>query len=478
MITGRTVKTRRIDVTPDISLIEKIGDVDFTVPEAISELIANSMDARTDGKRAHVKVLMDEGQIAVIDDCSGMSAETLEKALRLAFPMQSILKRPGNLKSHFGLGLKTACASLGRKWCVETTESGSDQVFRVEFDLEKMVKQGGSDWTIDMEILAKPYQVFSKRSDSGTIVTVSRLKKRNIIMEAVVDRLALSYAPHIMEGDEISVNGKVLKSTIPPLMEGTKRNVDVKIGERRVKGWVGLMVKSSSGKGLFGMHLYRNGQLVSAYDKDFVGNHPNFSKVIGELHLNHLQTNYNKKGFNKGLQDYVDAVAVLKAELKPEVKKSEAYFKRDKKKVNETEQIEVEDAVNQIGAQAGRVDVTGPETVETISGEQESIREITSDAIKIGSFTFYYNVHIEDFGDDTQIRDFFYDPPNKELTIIINEGCHLYLETKDRRLLVQFCVADSIAEFLAKEQRMTFEQALDWRDQVLLARTDSEEDDA
>lgn len=103
-----------VDVTPDKSLYEKLGKSGYSIPEAIAELIDNSIDARTgDGDQISIKIGSE--RISVADRGVGMGAKQIENALVLAKS-----DKKGKL-GEFGLGLKTACLSLGRKFRIMST---------------------------------------------------------------------------------------------------------------------------------------------------------------------------------------------------------------------------------------------------------------------------------------------------------------------------------------------------------------------
>lgn len=466
VLPGKAVKREPIDVTPHRSLLEKIGSVDFTVSESISELIANSLDATVEGQKAHVVVLIDPKEIAVKDDCRGMTKAVLKESVRLANPMDDFVKYSSTRKSVYGLGLKTACASLGRRWSIETTPEGSHQVYRVEFDLDKWTAAGRDSWSVEMETLEKPTPHFSRIEDSGTAVVVTRLKvKPNV--DAVRDDLALAYAPHLLAGDEIKVNGDALTYQEPKVRDKTRRDIDIHVGKHHVKGWAGIMEEASM-RGRYGFHLYRQDQLIAAFDKSFTGIHPNYSRVIGALHLDHVPTNYNKKGFNTESQEWKEALEVLKKELRSVARESHETFMHGGKKITEKDQRDIGEAVAEMAESAG-TDTQGGTAAAGEGSEGTGKVSASQDSITVAGMSFYFNHNIEDMNDPDRIRDWFFDPEARDLTVIINQGSNLFKESKDLPLLAKFCVADAVAEFLVSERRLDFKEAIAFRDRLLNA---------
>lgn len=106
--------TRVVKNYPSPRLMETIGATNQTPPEAIGELVANCFDARCGNEKLTITIDMCGGQVAVIDDGKGMTAEILEKAVCIAEDMSNHIERGENAKGHFGMGFKTSCSTLGR----------------------------------------------------------------------------------------------------------------------------------------------------------------------------------------------------------------------------------------------------------------------------------------------------------------------------------------------------------------------------
>src|ERR1041385_172911 len=139
------------DMVPDISLMEKIGATSFTLAEAVVELVANSIDARVEGEQLEVLVSVNPKDVTIVDNASGMTDTILREAVRLGVNMDDFVRRDGR-KGMYGLGMKTACASLGRHWAVMTRPVGSDKEYRVEFDLKQILERnkGSKPWQHSM----------------------------------------------------------------------------------------------------------------------------------------------------------------------------------------------------------------------------------------------------------------------------------------------------------------------------------------
>src|SRR4051794_1793584 len=103
----------RVNITPSPSLLPKSGQVNYTIPDAVGELVDNAVDARITGEFTTIDVYIgqkDGGKIEVTDDGSGMGSDGLAEAWRMGAS-----SKDGEAIGKFGLGLKTATTNLGRK---------------------------------------------------------------------------------------------------------------------------------------------------------------------------------------------------------------------------------------------------------------------------------------------------------------------------------------------------------------------------
>ena len=135
------IKTKEINILPHRSLMPKIGQTGYSVLQAISELVDNSIDAREDGKVLTVEIFFDndKGMVEISDNGVGMDEQTAANSMKLAHSAKK------NNLGEFGLGLKTAATSLGKNFQIATTQKGNDEEYILEYDEEKWLKSG--DWT-------------------------------------------------------------------------------------------------------------------------------------------------------------------------------------------------------------------------------------------------------------------------------------------------------------------------------------------
>lgn len=154
-------------LTPGIELLESMRSVGYSFDDAIADLIDNSVTANAD--RVDVEGDPVGGSyVSILDDGDGMSPEEARTALRLAGTGQDA--RAERDLGRFGLGLKTASLSQGRKLTLASKSNG--EVTVLQWDLDFVVEAG--DWRIRVlnrkDIDHIPAAEDFDRLDSGTLV--------------------------------------------------------------------------------------------------------------------------------------------------------------------------------------------------------------------------------------------------------------------------------------------------------------------
>src|SRR4051794_4603817 len=104
--------TKTVDITPDVSLLRKSGEVNYKIPDAVAELVDNPLDEQEPGKKLTIEVTVGQKRgekfLQVVDDARGMTPEQAASAMIMA----RSTKTSGKI-GEFGMGMKTACSNLG-----------------------------------------------------------------------------------------------------------------------------------------------------------------------------------------------------------------------------------------------------------------------------------------------------------------------------------------------------------------------------
>jgi hypothetical protein len=467
--------SHRFEVPPDPSLMEDIGATSFTVAEAIVELVANSIDARLeDGSRIRVDITVLPAEILVIDDASGMDLDTLAEAVRLGVKMDAIRGSRRPRKGMFGLGLKTAAASLGRYWSVTSRPAGGSREFFVEFDLSVYRDASGArdfDWAVQIEEREPDVQGPLRDRDHGTAVTIRNLRGRNPMAAPVRDALGSAYKPHIMAGDVITVNGDVASAPGFSFIEGTRKEIDITLGandEYRITGWVALDTQTHN-RGDYGFNLYRQGQLIEAWNKQWFPAHLMTSRIIGEANLDFVDVNFNKRGFQTQTPEWKLALETMREFLKPVVRASREVSR------GRNDRGKYARAVEGLNAAMDKAPLLGDGLIADQREEMEAeaspdpnpIVMVQPKVLHLTDGAVHLSYVVEEFSSEQTPWDYLFDEHASELQAVLNANSRLYSLVKDEKFLGTLAIADCVTRFLVDKRSFSAAEAREIRDRWL-----------
>ena len=309
--------SRLVDITPDRSLLPKLGFAGYSAPQAVAELVDNAIDARRDGIKLHVAIQIAADGISVTDDGVGMDRDAVAKAMVLAYS-----RKRGKL-GEFGLGLKTACLSLGEAFELRSSP-GNRMEYRVSYDPDVWMGAARS-WKLRL------VQVPVRNRRSGTLVRIKRLKVFYPRLPTLI-RLDLQrrFSPFIRSRElDLRVNGRLAELEEIRLFPRSRRTFALKARRGAViRGWCGLLSEGST-KGYYGFHTYRRNRMISTFDKIGIGEDPRISRIIGEIHLDHVPVTHNKREFLRESREYREAMNLLTHEFKSLVREAKRQASLD-----------------------------------------------------------------------------------------------------------------------------------------------------
>ncbi len=298
-----------VDITPDKSLVQKLGLVGYRTEQAVAELLDNSIDARIPDKMVAIQVQLNfqDRWICVRDDGHGMDRDGLANAMTIARGT----KVEGEL-GQFGIGMKSACSALGKKFIISTSKINSDKEYSAGYDEKSWLSDESQSWenfTINERTLKE------EEDWHGTKIVISEL---NVSLypnqvSKFKDNFGIRYFPYLKTGQvSIQINTVSCKPEKPDTVEGSKKNIRIELGlGEKINGHVALLKKRSI-KGRYGLHLFKNGRLIKAYEKFGFAAHPENAKIIGDLNLDHVPVNFNKSAFIEESPEYQRAVNAIR----------------------------------------------------------------------------------------------------------------------------------------------------------------------
>lgn len=303
-----TTRTKKIDITPDKTLFPKIGQTGYTVAQALSELIDNSIDASDGSVEINIKIDKKNGSILVEDNGVGMNEDVAANSIKLG----SSRKREGDL-GQFGIGLKAACMSLGKKFTLETSPKGHDEEYVLVFDEDDFVSTG--NWK-DFEIQIK------NGADKGKSFTRIKIEKLKIkfyptFFEVLKRHLSERFSPFIANSEAvIKVNGEKVKAEPFEIFPDSKKDFSIKLSNgESITGWTGILKVGSVEQS--GFNLYRYKRLIRVHEKLGYVYHPSKMAITGEIHMDPFPVTINKREFETENEYYIEFFEKFSEYLKP-----------------------------------------------------------------------------------------------------------------------------------------------------------------
>jgi len=245
-----------VDLTPDKSLVKKIGLAGYRTEQAIAELIDNAIDARRrDGVTVRVTLDFAGKSITVDDDGEGMDLESLRDAMTIA----RSYKHGSASLGMFGFGMKSACSALGRHVVIQTSKEDAPDVYGIEYDESAWLEDEARSWDnfeIDQSAKARPWH--------GTQIRIGLLNVPLYPLQAktLLDKFGLRYSQYIkysreyIESKNAFADDPVVKSLMQRAAEQKKETIKpfvdyVTLGDHggKIKPSVGMAAARSMLKG-------------------------------------------------------------------------------------------------------------------------------------------------------------------------------------------------------------------------------------
>lgn len=174
MYAGRILKDQKLEPFAPV-LLESMRAVGYSPESAIADLLDNSLSA---GAR-NINILFPPGRpdyLAILDDGQGMTLPVLIEAMRHGSSNPNLVRTESDL-GRFGLGLKTASLSQGRRVDVISFRDGA--LAGCSWNLDHIAET--RDWTIQIleqsDFASEPLIHHLLGQKSGTLVIVRSLDR-------------------------------------------------------------------------------------------------------------------------------------------------------------------------------------------------------------------------------------------------------------------------------------------------------------
>lgn len=157
-------------------MLESLRGLGYSTGAALADIIDNSISAGAD--RVRLDFVWDgiRSRITILDNGFGMSDAELESAMRLGDKNPLDVRSPHDM-GRFGMGLKTASFSQGRRLTVASVKEGVQSCLR--WDLDELAADPDGGWLLFEGPAqgSKPFLAGLKGSKAGTVVLWEQLDR-------------------------------------------------------------------------------------------------------------------------------------------------------------------------------------------------------------------------------------------------------------------------------------------------------------
>ncbi|WP_077212398.1 ATP-binding protein [Bacillus dakarensis] len=154
-------------------VIQALRSIGYTASTAIADLVDNSLDAESSIVNVYFEYGESDGLIKIVDNGTGMNEDMLQTAMNIGSKDPRAKRSPNEL-GRFGMGLKTASFSMGKRLSVLTKKDGV--YFERCWDLDYVSEC--NEWQLFTRI---PDEVRVKLGEiegqNGTVVCIDKLDR-------------------------------------------------------------------------------------------------------------------------------------------------------------------------------------------------------------------------------------------------------------------------------------------------------------
>ena len=475
-----------------------LGSLGMDPNRAIAELIANSLDWRREKATNFtpiIKVKITKTSIEVLDNGVGMNISELQNAIQVSVANDNLRPSLRIRKGMFGMGMKVACLSLGWKIHIQTRSLSKPNEENLFVLNSRNLDDDGTSNKYRKEISGESTGWMKDsplgKWESGTYIRIEDLTHKNLTAITVRDSLQEVFAPEInVENASIEVvdaEGKshfCQKITVP-IYEPSKINLDalnlfVNDPDTNdlipIKGWLALMKSGSSGTGKWGIHLFKNNQIIERFHQLPIrlgglmpkNPHPSYGRTYGEIHLDMCKPAFHKVGFDYSTENWHTAQNLLSDHIKKIMDASYDFRVGDYEKAQKT--------IKAIQKQKRAVRKTLKKIKQT-----ERLTELDNTIVlPTGELLTLVKPIFNILGENEKTKPWIYHyrKKSKEVAIIINKESAVYqnlvepkLNDDSIELLVAWAVSDSVMFLLHHDFNYKLHDAVSFRDDQLIKLT-------
>ena len=201
-----------VESTPQASLLlHSLRSVGYSEETAIADIIDNSVSADAD----EIRIFFDweKQMVSIVDNGEGMGQAELYKNMQIGSADPSETRSAKDL-GRFGMGMKTAAFSLGRKVTVVSVSAG--QYCNASWDLDCVNNLG---WRLIIDDSGNVNNYLSRYKEHGTAVIISKL---DTLIDVGDANKSKKHFYRVI--DNVEVTSSILVSSLRAKAPGNKPN--------------------------------------------------------------------------------------------------------------------------------------------------------------------------------------------------------------------------------------------------------------
>lgn len=474
-----------------------LGAMGMDPHRAIAELVANSLDWRKEQSSAFepiIQVVIGHGFIQILDNGIGMTSEELQDAVQVSVANDQRRKNLRIRKGMFGMGMKVACLSLGWKITFHTrsiNEKGKENTLILDTRKLDLPEEQSSNYRNKLKGVNSDFLKDSPLNgwESGTSILIEDLTHKSLSPISVKDSLQEIFNPEIAieqvtiqvvdlekevtytcESVEVPVfeKSKIILDDLDLFVKGEDNSEPIKI-----KGWIGLMKSAGSGTGKWGLHLFKNNQIIERYHQlpSRLGGlmpknpHPRFARTYGEIHLDMCRPAFHKVGFDYSTDSWKEVQVLLEPHLSVIMEQSDKY------KVKDFEKAEFSIKTIQKHKRASKQAIRNLKDENVASNKPENAISLPD-----GDWFTIVEPIFEKLSETERVKPwiYHYSAQSREIAIVVNKASSVYQNAIDDpcsekllALIVNWAICDSIFLLLSEEFDYSIQDSLRFRDEQL-----------
>jgi len=313
----------KVSIRPGVNILSVLRHLNYKPWYALGEFVDNSLQSAMSnwnrlqsmhGQDYKLKVVIEydkaeSGRIIVRDNAFGILPAEYKRAFRTAEvpPDKTGL-------SEFGIGMKAAGFWFSSNWSVRTKALGERRSGSVDFDLDKIMKEGLEELPIvpgESKLEEHYTEIDLTCREPLSARTIGKVKEhlagmyREFIRKGKME-LFWGTEPLLYEEIKVLVAPDARALDGPPKEWRQSINIELP-GFRRISGFVALRGEKGSTTES-GLALFRRERLIVGSGEDTyrppeifgASTDPRFQRVFGELHLEGFHVSHTKDGFQWG----------------------------------------------------------------------------------------------------------------------------------------------------------------------------------